>query len=76
MQNLHTPNTRTLSSDPFWVLKFCKLRGEGRRGWGEGRVKNGVRMKHMITYSLLYLVFEFGSKPYQILIKIYLYEDI
>ena len=32
-----TPNT-----------KLCCLRGEGRRGW-EGRVKNGVRMKHMIT---------------------------
>ena len=29
-------------------VKFCSLRGEGRRGW-EGRVKNGVRMKHMIT---------------------------
>ena len=24
------------------------LRGEGRSGW-EGRVKNGVRIKHMIT---------------------------
>ena len=29
--------------------KFYSLSGEGcRRGW-EGRVKNGVRMKHMIT---------------------------
>ena len=28
------------------------LRVEGRRGW-EGRVKNGVRMKHMITLALI-----------------------
>ena len=34
----------------IWVLKFCSLRGEGRRVW-EGRVKNGVRMKHMITLA-------------------------
>ena len=32
----------------FCVVKSCSLRGEGRRGW-EGRLKNGVRMKHMIT---------------------------
>ena len=45
MPNLHT---QTLISDPFGIVKFCSLRGERRRGW-EGRVKNGVDMKHMIT---------------------------
>ena len=45
MPNLHT---HTFISDSFVVVKFCSLREEGRRGW-EGRVKNGVRMKHMIT---------------------------
>ena len=44
-----TPNQHTHTiSDSFGVVKFCSLRGEGRRGW-ERRVKNGVRMKHMIT---------------------------
>ena len=38
----------TLISDSFGVVKFISLREEGRMGW-EGRVKNGVRMKHMIT---------------------------
>ena len=38
------PNLHTLISDSFWVVKFCSLRGEDRRGW-EGRLKNGVRMK-------------------------------
>ena len=42
------PNLHTLISDLFWVVKFCRLRGEGRTGW-EGRIKNGVRMKHIIT---------------------------
>ena len=42
------PNLHTIISDPFRVVKFCSLRGEGRRGW-EGRVKNVVRIKHMIT---------------------------
>ena len=41
------PNLHTLISDSSGVVKFCSLRGEGRRGW-EGRVKDGVRMKHMI----------------------------
>ena len=36
-KSAHTHNTHS-----------CSLRGEGRRGW-EIRVKNGVRMKHMIT---------------------------
>ena len=45
--NLHTHTQHTLISDPFGVVKFCSLRGEGRRDW-EHRVKNGVRMKHMI----------------------------
>ena len=35
-------------SDSFGVVKFCSLRGEGRRDWECG-VKNGVKMKHMIT---------------------------
>ena len=34
---------------------FCSLREEGRSGW-EGRVKNGVRMKHMITVDKIELV--------------------
>ena len=42
------PNLYTLISDSFGVVEFCSLRGEGRRGW-YGRVKNGVRIKHMIT---------------------------
>ena len=50
MPNLHT---HTLISDPFGVLKFCSLSGDVIRGWNlstwEGRVQNGVRMKHMIT---------------------------
>ena len=49
MPNLHTHTHNThLINDSFGVVKFCSLRGEGRKGW-EGRVKNGVRMKHMIT---------------------------
>ena len=36
----------------FGVVKFCSLRGEGRRGW-EGWVKNEVRMKHMITLEFI-----------------------
>ena len=47
MPNLHTHTQHTLISDPFGVVNFCSLRGEGRRGW-KGRVKKGVRMKHMI----------------------------
>ena len=46
----------TLISDSYGVDKFCSLRGEGRRGW-EGRVKNGERVKHMIT--LEYIEFTF-----------------
>ena len=42
------PNRHTLISVLFGVVKFCSLRGEGRRVL-EGRVKNGVRIKHMIT---------------------------
>ena len=41
-------SAHTLISDLFGVVKFCSLIEEGRRGW-EGRVKNGVRMKHRIT---------------------------
>ena len=42
MTNLHTH-----LFDPFRVVKFCSLRREGRRGWKD-RVKNGVRLNHMI----------------------------
>ena len=41
------PNLHTLINDSFGVVKFCSSRGEGRRGL-EGRVMNGVRMKHNI----------------------------
>ena len=41
MPNLHTQTTCT-------HLALSSLGGEGRRGW-EGRLKNKVRMKHMIT---------------------------
>ena len=41
------PNLHTLISEPFRVVKFCRLRGEGRRGW-DGRVKKGVKRKHKI----------------------------
>ena len=40
----------------FGVVKFYSSRGEGRRGW-EGRVKNGVKMKHIITLEYI----EFSS---------------
>ena len=43
--NLHT---HTLISNSFGVVKFCNLIGKGIRGW-EARIKNGVRMKLMIT---------------------------
>ena len=44
-----TPHTQhTFTIDSFEVVKFFILRGEGRRGW-ERRVKNGVRIKHVIT---------------------------
>ena len=43
MPNLHTAHNTHSFMDPFRVVKFYSLRGEGRRGW-EGRVKNGVRM--------------------------------
>ena len=43
-----THTQHTLISDSFGVLNFCSLRGEGRKGWID-RVKNGIRMKHMIT---------------------------
>ena len=46
MSNLHTHTQHTFS-DSFGVVKVCSLRDEGRRGW-EGKVKNGVRIKHMI----------------------------
>ena len=48
MPNLHTHTQNALISGSFGVLKFFSLRGEGKRGW-ECRLKNGVRMKHMIT---------------------------
>ena len=46
-----THTQHTLISDLFGVVKFCSLSGEGRGGW-EGRVKNGVRMKHMTLNRL------------------------
>ena len=42
------PQLHTLINDSFGVVKFCSLRGEGRRGW-EGRVKNEVRMEYIFT---------------------------
>ena len=42
----HTQHT--LISDSFGAVQFFSLKGEGRRGW-EDRVKNGARIKHMIT---------------------------
>ena len=48
MPNLHSHTHNSHSLISFGVVKFCSLRGECRRGW-EGRVKNDVRMKHMIT---------------------------
>ena len=47
MPNLQT-HTTTLISVSFGVVKFCSIRGEGRRSW-DVRVKDGVRMQHMIT---------------------------
>ena len=46
MPNLHTQHT--LINDSFGVVKFCSLSEEGKRG-REGRVNNGVRIKHKIT---------------------------
>ena len=48
IRDTKSAHTHTLISDLFGVVNLCSLRGEGRRG-REGRVKNGVRMKHMIT---------------------------
>ena len=48
MPNLHTHTQHTFISDSFVVVKICSLRGEGSRVW-KGRVKTGVRIKHMIT---------------------------
>ena len=48
MPNRHIHTQYTLINGSFGVVKFCSLRGEGKRGW-EGGLKNGVRMKHMIT---------------------------
>jgi hypothetical protein len=48
MPYLHTHTQHTLNIVSFGVVKFSSLKGEVRRGW-EDRVKNGVRMKHMIT---------------------------
>ena len=47
MPNLHTHTQHTLTSVSFGVVKFLSIRGEGRSSW-EGRVKKGVRMKHII----------------------------
>ena len=44
---IYTHKQHTLNSGSFGVVKFCSLRGEGRRG-SEGRLKNGVIMRHMI----------------------------
>ena len=52
MPNLNTHTKHTLISDSFGIVKFCSLRREGRTGW-EGRVKNGVRMEHMITLEFI-----------------------
>ena len=49
MPNLHTHTQHTFIGVSFGVIKFCNLRGEGRRGWEVRVKKNGVRMKHMIT---------------------------
>ena len=43
--NTHTYNIHSLGGS-FRGVKFCSLRGEGKKGW-EGRLKNGI--KHMIT---------------------------
>ena len=48
MSNLHTHTQHTLIRGSFGIVKFCSLRGEGRRGW-ECRLKNGVTINHMIT---------------------------
>ena len=48
MPNLHKIAQHTLISGSFGVVHFFSVRGEGRKGW-EGKLKNGVRMKHMIT---------------------------
>ena len=48
MPNLHTKTQHTVISVHLRIVKFCSLRGEGRMSW-KGRLKNGVRMKHMIT---------------------------
>ena len=50
------PSTTHLHLGSFGVVKFCRLRGEGRRGL-EGRFKNGMRMNHMITLASIELSF-------------------
>ena len=36
----------------FGVVNFCSLRGKGRKGW-EDRLKNGMKMKHMISADVI-----------------------
>ena len=33
MSNLHTHTQHTLISDSFGIVKYCSLRGEGRKDW-------------------------------------------
>ena len=39
----------TLISDSFGVVKYCGLRGEGKRDKEEG-LRYGVKVYHMITF--------------------------
>ena len=48
------PNLHSQSNTLIGVVKI--LRGEGRRGW-EGILKNGERMKHMITLDWIEFIF-------------------
>ena len=50
------PNLQPHNTHSFGVVNFCSLRREGRRGW-EGRLKNRVRIKHMITLDYIKFIF-------------------
>ena len=59
-RQIFTHTHYTFSFGFIWGWKSCSLRGEGRRGW-ERRVKNGVRIKHiLLIYNVLVIYNYFG----------------
>ena len=55
MSNLHT-HTHTLISDSFWLVKYCSLRGVGRRDWEVEYGWSKVKSYDYIGVSLVFLL--------------------